>query len=309
MKYTLHQLEIFCKIAEKQSITKAAEELFMTQPAVSIQLKNLQNQFSNPLTEIIGRKLYLTEFGKVLAEKGNKIIDQVKDIEHLNSLYEGVLAGDLRISSASTGKYVIPYFLSEFSSAYSNVNIQLDVTNKTEVIKSLVNNEIDFAFISVIPDDIDINRVQLLDNHLYLVGPKGEAENIKMKTPKQLEKLRMLYRESGSATRQTMENYINKNKLTISSTIELTSNEAVKQSIIAGLGFSIMPLIGLRNAIQNNEMDIIPMKGLPIVTSWNVVWLKQKAMTPVMKAFVDYLQQNRQSIIDEKFSWVDEYLI
>jgi len=305
MKYTLHQLEVFCKVAEKQSVTRASEELFMTQPAVSIQLKNFQNQFKIPLTEIIGRRIFLTEFGKVIAEKAKKVIEEIESIDHMSSMFEGILAGELKISSASTGKYVIPYYLSEFSIVYPEVNIQLDVTNKTAVINSLLNNEIDFAFISVIPEGIEIDRLDLMKNELYLVGPKGRKK-LKSKSPKNLEHLRLLYREQGSATRQAMEGFIEKNEVEVNSTIELTSNEAIKQSILAGLGYSIMPLIGIRNEIQNEELSIIPIKGLPMKTTWNLVWLKQKKLTPVMQAFLKFIEDHREYIYENRFSWVEK---
>lgn len=304
MKYTLHQLEVLCKVADNQSVTKAAEALHMTQPAVSIQLKNLQNQFSIPLTENIGRKIHLTEFGEKIAQKGRAIIAEMDEIKHMTSLYQGVLAGDLKISSASTGKYVIPYFLSKFSNSYPNVSIQLDVTNKTEVMKSLVNNEIDFAFISVIPDDADVDSFEIMENKLYLVGSKNQGDLNKIKD---LESVRFLYREKGSATRKAMERFISKNDLNISKTIELTSNEAVKQSIMAGLGYSIMPLIGLKNELQNKQLEIIPMKGLPLKTTWRVTWLQKKSITPVMSAFLEFLEKNQQPIYNQQFSWSKDF--
>jgi DNA-binding transcriptional LysR family regulator len=304
MKYTIHQLEVLCKVAEQQSVTKAAEELHMTQPAVSIQLKNLQNQFSVPLTEIIGRRIFLTEFGHKVAEKGRRIIAEMNEIKHMTSLYEGVLAGELKISSASTGKYVLPYFLSAFSKMYPEVNIQLDVTNKTQVMKSLEENKIDFAFISVIPEDVKVNSFEVLPNTLYLVGPK-ETE-VEIKNVKDLEKVRLLYREEGSATRKAMEHYIIKHNLNISRTIELTSNEAVKQSIMAGLGYSIVPLIGLKNEIKNEQLKIISLKGLPIQTAWYVTWTKQKKLTPVMEAFLNFFKEHGEQIKSDKFDWAEE---
>src|SRR6056297_3295191 len=130
MNYTLHQLQVFLKVTEKGSITKAAEKLYLTQPAVSIQLKNFQDQFSIPLTEVVGRKLYVTDFGMEIAEAARKIIDEVDAINYKTLSYKGKLSGKLKISVASTGKYVMPYFLSEFMKEHTGVDLIMDVTNK-----------------------------------------------------------------------------------------------------------------------------------------------------------------------------------
>jgi DNA-binding transcriptional LysR family regulator len=170
MNYTLHQLRLFLKIVETKSITKTAEELYLTQPAVSIQLRNFQNQFEILLTEIIGKRLFVTEFGLEIAQIAKKIIDEVAEIEYKTLSYKGILSGRLKISVVSTGKYVMPYFLNDFLKQYPNVELLMDVTNKKRVIKSLAMNEVDFALISVLPDDLNIESETLLENKLYLMG-------------------------------------------------------------------------------------------------------------------------------------------
>ncbi len=144
MNYTLNQLQIFWKIAQTKSITKAAEELHLTQPAVSIQLKNFQNQFSIPLTEIIGRQLYITDFGKEIAIAAEEILNQVEEINYKSMVYKGELTGQLKISVVSTGKYVIPFFLKEFLKLHPGVSLKLDVTNKSKVSENIIQNEVDF---------------------------------------------------------------------------------------------------------------------------------------------------------------------
>lgn len=148
MNYTLHQLQIFLKITELQSITKASEELHLTQPAVSIQLKNFQDQFPIPLTEVVGRRLFITDFGKEIAVAAEKIVNQVQEINYRTMAYQGKLSGRLKISVVSTGKYVMPYFMSEFMSEHNGIDLIMDVTNKTKVIRSLELNEVDFALAS-----------------------------------------------------------------------------------------------------------------------------------------------------------------
>jgi len=151
MNYTLHQLQIFVRVAQTGSITRAAEELHLTQPAVSIQLKNFQDQFDIPLTEVVGRQLFVTEFGNEIAHTAEQIIQQVNTIKAKTMAYKGELAGRLKISVVSTGKYVMPYFLREFIQQHTGVELQMDVTNKSKVIESLEANSVDFALVSILP--------------------------------------------------------------------------------------------------------------------------------------------------------------
>ena len=170
MNYTVHQLQIFLKVVQNKSITKASEELFMTQPAVSIQLKNFQDQFEVPLTEVIGRQLYITDFGKEIATIAERVIQELENINYKTQAYQGIMTGKLTISSASTGKYVIPYFLSGFLERNTGIDLVLDVTNKSKVVESLKNNEIEFALVSVLPQNLNLEQEILIENKLYLVG-------------------------------------------------------------------------------------------------------------------------------------------
>ncbi|MEM6805456.1 MAG: LysR family transcriptional regulator, partial [Bacteroidota bacterium] len=137
MFFTLHQLQIFLQISKSGSITKAAEALHLTQPAVSIQLRNLQDQFELPLTEVIGRKLYITDFGEEVAHAAGRILDEARSLEDMNLAYKGILTGKLKISVVSTGKYVMPYFLSGFTQQNKGVELIMDVTNRTCVMSKV----------------------------------------------------------------------------------------------------------------------------------------------------------------------------
>lgn len=303
MNYTLNQLQIFLKIVQTQSVTKAAEELHLTQPAVSIQLKNFQDQFEIPLTEVVGRKIHITDFGKEIAEAAENILNQVYAINYKTQAYKGQLTGKLKISVVSTGKYLMPHFLADFMTEHLGIELLMDVTNKNKVVESLENNEVDFALVSILPTTMNIERLDLLPNELYLVGNTKHKFN-KTNTSKELFKeLPMIFREKGSGTRQTMENFIQKNNLLVLKKMELTSNEAVKQALLAGLGYSIMPLIGIRNEIQNGDLQIINVKGLPIKTTWSLIWMKGKKHSPVAASFLEYLKKEKANIISKKFSW------
>ncbi|MFD2515912.1 LysR family transcriptional regulator [Pontibacter locisalis] len=307
MNYTLHQLQVFQKITQTLSITKAAEELHLTQPAVSIQLRNLQDQFDIPLTEVVGRRIFITDFGKEIATAAEKILNEVHAINYKTLAYKGQLIGRLKITVVSTGKYVMPYFLSDFLKQHPGVELVLDVTNKSMVIESLKRNEVDFSLVSVLPENMQVENTELMTNKLFLVGSREHQYTGKLHDNSILEEVPLIYREAGSGTRYVMENFIKQHNMRVSKKMELTSNEAVKQAVIAGLGYSIMPLIGIKNELYNGDLQIIPIKGFPIQSTWNLIWLKQKSFSPVATAYLEYLQKEKSKTIKDWFGWLDMF--
>lgn len=307
MNYTLHQLQVFLKVSQTLSITKAAEELHLTQPAVSIQLKNFQDQFDIPLTEVIGRKLYVTDFGKEIAIAAENILQEVYAINYKTQAYKGQLTGRLKISIVSTGKYIMPYFLAGFLKQNPGIELALDVTNRGKVIENLEKNEVDFSLVSILPATLDIDKVELLPNKLYLIGNNEHLFEKEIYDISLLESLPLIYRERGSATRQIMENFVSENRLPIRKKIELTSNEAVKQAILAGIGYSIMPIIGIKNELYNKELQIIPIKDFPMISNWNLIWLKNKKHSPLASAYLTYIKLEKENIIKQRFSWIEQY--
>lgn len=304
MNHTLNQLRIFLKIVQKESITRAAEELFLTQPAVSIQLKNFQDQFDIPLTEIVNKRLYVTEFGKEVAAAAEKILEEVYAINYKTAQYKGQLSGRLRISVVSTGKYVIPYLLADFMKEHPGVELALDVSNRANVALNLERNETDFSLVSVLPDRLNLEQINCMKNQLFLVGNASlmiDQKNWRT----QLESLTWVKREAGSATRKAMDDYLASHDIHVRRNIELTSNEAVKQALIAGLGYSIMPLIGIRNELKLGDLKIIPIPDLPIESTWRIVWPKGKKHNGVALAFKEYLEQNMSKIIEKNFGFID----
>ncbi len=307
MNYTLHQLQVFLKVTQALSITKAAEELHLTQPAVSIQLKNFQDQFEIPLTEIVGRKLFVTEFGKEIAHAAENILNEVHAINHKTMAFKGQLTGRLKISVVSTGKYVMPYFLTSFLKQHPGIELVLDVTNKVKVIESLERNEVDFSLVSVLPDHLQIEKVELMQNRLFLVSNTDQKFKDKLYDKSIFKDLPLIYRESGSGTRHIMEKFIKQNNLPVRKKMELTTNEAVKQAVIAGLGCSIMPLIGIKNELNIGDLQIIPVKGFPIISNWQLIWLRGKNLSPAANSFLSYLKKSKSEIIKERFDWFEQY--
>lgn len=308
MNFTLHQLKVFMIVVENESITKASVELHMTQPAVSIQLKNLQAQFDISLTEVVGRKLYVTEFGKELYQIADRILKEVASVNYQTQRFKGILSGKLKLSVASTGKYVMPYYLKDFLKSNPNIDLLMDVTNKTRVIKSLENNEVDFSLVSVLPETLDIEQEILLPNKLFLTGAADIDIQLTNQSSKAIfDSIPLIYREEGSGTRVTMQRYFQKANIVPQVKLELTSSEAVKQAVVAGLGYSIQSVLSIKNELKQKEVKIIPVKGLPLTESWRLIWLKQKKMSEVAKAFLSYVRQNKQAVYNKNFAWIEKY--
>ena len=306
MNYTLHQLRVFQKVAQTESITKAAEELFLSQPAVSLQLKSFQEQFEIPLTETVGRRIYITEFGREIEAAAQKILEEVYAINYKALAHKGLLTGKLRIATVSTGKYVIPYYLSRFVKLHPGVELSVDVTNRQGVLNSLEKNEVDFALVSIMPEKMNVGHLDLVPNKLVLVG--NEAPGYKRPASGSvLSTLPLILREEGSGTRIMMEKFIKSHGITLGKRMELVSNEAVKQAVLAGLGYSIMPVIGLKNELQLGQLYIHPIKDLPMVNSWHMCWPQKKSFSPAAEALLKYIEKEKDKIEKEKFGWLDEF--
>jgi len=307
MNYTLNQLQVFLKVTQTASVTKAAEELNLTQPAVSIQLKNFQDHFDIPLTEVVGRKIYITNFGKEIAELAENILQQVAAINYKTHSHRGQLTGRLKLSTVSTGMPVMPFFLSPFLKQHQQLELVMDVTNRGKVIETLEHNQVDFSLISILPKAPVVEKLDLLENKLFLVG-NGKTKFKKAPYSKSILKdLPLIFREKGSGTRQVMEHFLEQSALHVIQKMELSSNDAVKQAVMADLGYSIMPLIGIKNELQNGLLQIIPVSGLPVKNTWRLIWLKGKKHSPVASAFLQHVKKEKEKIVQDNFEWLEDY--
>ncbi|MFM8569816.1 MAG: LysR family transcriptional regulator [Candidatus Kapaibacterium sp.] len=307
MNYTLHQLRIFHTISRTKSITKAAEELHLTQPAVSIQLRQFQEQFDVPLVEIVGRKLYVTDFGEEIARAAERILDEVYAIDFRTQSYKGRLSGRLRFSIVSTAQYFVPTLLSEFYRSHEGIEWQLDVTNKARVVESLERNEVDFAIMSILPESLKVETLELMENKLFVVSHTPVASRRKHADLADLQDMPLIYRETGSGTRTLMERFAAQHDLPTRKKLELSSYEAVKQAVIAGLGASIIPLVGIRRELESKALHIIKVKGFPITSTWRLVWLASKRLSPAAAACLETMTNDRQRIVRRHFAWMNRY--
>lgn len=291
MNFTLHQLVVFGKVAKHLSMTKAAKELHMTQPAVSIQIKQLQEALDISLIEVIGRQVYLTEAGRHLYQMQQSIRNEIESFSAIISELKGGLEGNLTISAASTAKYFLPYLLGDFQKRYPKIQISLKVTNRGEVLGHLKNNDYDLAILTQLPDDQSINAVPFLDNPLVICSapdhPLADSRDIDIQ---QLKNEPFIYREPGSGTRMVLERYLEKNSIIVKPTMELGTNEAVKQAIMGGIGISLISKLSLKNELILNKISILDVKDMPIMSRWHALYKKEKSLSPVTKNYLSFLQ-------------------
>ncbi len=300
MNYTLRQLQVFQEVAKQNSITKAANSLYLTQPAISIQLKKLESQFDKPLTETIGKRIHLTTYGEKVLEVAKQINQLTDDLKNIGNSSSNQLTGKIKVSSVSTGKYVIPYLISDFLGLNTNIDLTLNVTNRNEVIGNLMRNEIDFAIVSIKPERIQVEKLELFKNELALVVPysiKANHNDINI-----FRELPLIYREKGSGTRNLLEKFLSKQKIKRIKRLELQSNEAVKQAVIAGLGMSIIPVVSIKNELKLKQLKVIKMDGLPLFSQWQLVWPKGKKHGTAAKKMLEYIDLNKEIIFKKHFA-------
>lgn len=311
MNFTLHQLQVFLKVVERDSVTEAASDLNLTQPAVSSQLKQLQTQVGLPLTEVIGRRIHITDTGREFAELAKEIIQKTDELGERMSSKKGRVSGRLKLTVVSTGKYFVPPILAEFKKSYPEVHISLDVVKRGESETALLNHEADFM-IATSSSTLDAySRLDFLPNPLVLAAPANPV-GFNVPTGKvtaaDLAKLPFIYREKGSGTRTRMDEFLRKQRINPEISMELVTNEAVKQLILAGFGISFLSIYSMRLELQQKELKIISHPKLPLRGDWSLVWLKGKRHTPATEAFVNFLSDQSISWVDKLFPWVKEYV-
>jgi LysR family transcriptional regulator, low CO2-responsive transcriptional regulator len=308
MNITLHQLKAFQAVSKFQSITKAAEAMSMTQPAVSIQLKNLQEQFEVPLTEIIGKRIHITEFGQELVDTADRIFGEIGQIEEKMLELKGLLGGKIRISAVSTGKYIIPYLMADFMKLHPHVEISLEVSNRYNVLAHLQENTTDLALVSLWPEELDLESIHLAENKWYLAcSPEKKEAYASVIQEGKWGKVPFLLREKGSGTRTMMEKFFQERDIHVESNLELATNEAVKQAVMAGLGASLLSNFSMAQEIKEGRISLLELPGLPLKADWKLIWLKQKKHSPAVKAFIRWLSENRKKVLSTHFPTLESF--
>lgn len=286
---TFRQLEIFEAIARLSSFTRASEELFLTQPTTSMQMKKLTDAVGAPLIEQVGKKIRLTPDGQQLALATREIFGILDRYTMSVAERQGLKQGQLRLMAITTASYFAPRLLGEFARLYPGIDVSLRVTNKEQVLASIADNLDDLYFLGQPPDDIDVVATPIMDNPIeVLAAPDHPLAHQKKLTLERLAQEPWLMREKGSGTRNAIERRFAEHGISIRPRMELGSNEAIKQAILAGLGISAVS----RHALtlnQPGQFAVLDVQGFPILRHWYAVYPAGRQLSVVARAFLDYL--------------------
>jgi DNA-binding transcriptional LysR family regulator len=286
---TFRQLEIFEAIARLGSFTRASEELFLTQPTVSMQIKKLTESVGAPLIEQVGKKIRLTPDGQELALATREIFSILDHFTMSVDERRGLKQGKLSLMAITTASYFAPRLLGEFSKLYPGIDVSLRVTNKEQVLASMADNLDDLYFVGQPPEDIDVIATPIMDNPIVVLAPPDHPLAGKKNIP--LERIAhetWLMRERGSGTRNAIERTFSGHGLNIHPRLELGSNEAIKQAILAGLGISALSRHAL-SLNQPGQFAVLDVKGFPILRHWYAVYPAGRQLSVVAQAFLEYL--------------------
>jgi len=295
MNITLRQLQIFESVAKNLSYTRAAELLYLTQPAVSMQIKQLESEVAMPLFERMGKSLFLTEAGDELLIYARNISQQLNEVSEVLDELKGSQRGRLNIAVATTATSFSLKLLGEFYKRFPGANITLDVTNRASLLNHLENNTIDMVIMGQPPQGLDVEAESFMDNPLVVVAPKDHELAGKKNIPlKMLERETFIMREHGSGTRIAMERFFEENGYTISSVMEMSSNEAINQAVEAGLGLGIVSRDTLALKLALGHLQILDIESFPIMRHWYLVHRKGKRFTALMSAFKKLVQDEAE---------------
>jgi DNA-binding transcriptional LysR family regulator len=298
---TLRQLKVFEAVANNLSFSRAAEELHLTQPAVSMQVQALVEQVGVPLFEQMGKKIFLTTAGDELLRHARRIAQQLREAEEAMAAIRGVRGGRLNIGVVSTAKYIAPRLLVAFRANHPEVELRLGVENRESVVRHLADNEIDLAIMGSPPKDFEtVAEVFAEHPHVLVASPGHPLAAYRRLAPEALAEELFLIREPGSGTRAAMERFFGERGVQLRQPVELASNEAVKQAVMAGMGLSFISehSIGLELSVGRiAKLDVI---GTPVIRHWHIVHRPEKQLLPMAQAFLEFMRAEAPRLIAEQ---------
>lgn len=293
MHLTLRQLQCFAAVARNRSFTRAADELHLTQPAVSMQIRQLEQQAGVSVTEQLGKQIHLTEAGKEVYRYARMILQHVDEMDDVLDRIKGLSGGKLKIAAISSANYFAPKLLGTFHQRFPDISVSMDVTNQTAVLRQVLENEVDMAIMGQPPKDANLDSLAFMENPLVIVAPPNHRLAGRKRIPlKELEKEVFLTREPGSGTRGAMQRFFREHKLKLTTGMEMGSLSAIKQSVMAELGLGLLQKGAIEAELELNRLVVLDLKDMPIQRHWHVVMHKGKRLSVAADAF-------RTLLIDE----------
>lgn len=307
MPLTLRQLRVFDAVARHLNFSRAAESLFLSQPAVSMQVKQLEENIGLPLLEQVGKRLHLTEAGRELLKSGRNILQQVQDMNAVFSEMKGLEHGQLSIAVVSTANYFMPQLLAKFIHLHPKITLSLSVANRDTVIKQLDENVADLAIMGLPPEGTDMVSKVFMPNPLVVIAaPDHPLAKLKRVQPRQLAEETFLLREKGSGTRGVVERFFASHKLPLPAHMEMDMNEAIKQSVSAGIGIGIISRHGIEMELETKRLCVLDVVGFPIVRKWHIVQRKNKRLSTAAQAFQSFLLEEAARLTESTGSGKNE---
>ncbi|MFK7701225.1 LysR family transcriptional regulator [Pseudomonas caspiana] len=297
MRMTLRQLRIFNEVCDLRSYSRAAEEMSLTQPAVSLQIRQLEELVGQPLFEYVGKKLYLSEAAEALQSASRDIFGRLENLDMQLTDMQGSLQGQLKLAVESSCKYFIPHLFAAFKRNYPDVVLSLTVVNRAQVIRRLSDNRDDLVVMSMVPQDMGLEFLPFLNNPIVAVAPPDHPLcDARALALKDLEPYPLLIRENGSGTRKACEEYFKDKRVHFTTTIEMSAHEAQRESVLAGLGIAMLTRHAVSLELATGMLKELPVAELPLYRSWCVVQAKDRRLSPVAHAFQAFIRTERAQI-------------
>ena len=298
MNPTFRQLKLFEAVARNSSFTRASEELHLTQPAVSTQIKQLEEGVGMPLFENMGKKIFLTEAGREMYEFSRSIAQKFTDVRMVLDEMKGIKRGHLDIAVTSTGKYFAPYLLAAFCRQHSGITVNLDVTNRETLLRQLADNIPDMAIMGSPPEGMDLVADSFMSNPLVVIAPLDHPlANGGRISLHRLLKESFIVREKGSGTRNAIERFLEQRGLTMTTSMEMSRNEAMKHAVMAGLGLGIVSIHTLEMELTLDRLVVLNVEGFPILKDWYIVHRPGKRFSAAAQAFKEFVLSEGSTLI------------
>ncbi len=299
--YTLKQIQTFMEVARQRSVSKAAERLFVTQPAVSMQIRQLEDAFGLALIEPQGRNIQLTHAGQAFLAHATAAIGQFKDLEAAMAEHVGLKKGRMDLAVVSTAKYFIPMLLVHFNKLFPGIDVQLKIDNRENVLGLLTRFEVDLVVMGRAPAELDCVATPFATNPLAIVAAPNHTLVRRKPLPfSVLGEHRFVVREEGSGTRAAMERLFAEHQTPLHTVMSMPSNETIKQAVMAGMGLSFLSLRTVRHELASGHMALVDIEGLPQINHWYVSHLSHKKLSPAALAFKEFLVEQGGALMD---SW------
>jgi DNA-binding transcriptional LysR family regulator len=297
MRMTLRQIQVFRAVCDQRSYSRAAEDMALTQPAVSLQIRQLEGLIGQPLFEYVGKKLYLTEAAEALRRASGDIFQRLENLDMQLTDLQGSLRGQLHLAVESSAKYFVPHLFAAFKQQQPDVSLQLTVVNRAQVIKRLGENRDDLVIMSLVPQDMALEFLPFLNYPIIAVAPPDHPLcNAGPLTLKDLEAYPLLIREPGSGTRKACEEFFQQKRAHFAQTLEVSSLEGVRECVVAGLGLALLPGHSVCQELASGRLIQLPVEELPLYRSWCVVHARGKRLSPVAQAFQAFIRDERSLI-------------